>query len=497
MYDLSRVDSAGAGLHPTLQIHILPVTLRSDDRRVIIRPFIVSDSRALRILDHVSKMDHQEIDQSRDWLDRTYSHRHQSLVTVCLEHYEAAALAVGWTTHLSVDQRIVAGSFFSMEYAIDSAALFNPSITPHPCQLNLAAGELRFVMSLRATGEGHLSSIVFRTGIIHADDSVTISTLPTRLSRLRKSPDRSYQSSIFRRKLTEMDSMNPQVDAILKALPDQFNLEQLVGMIESKIAGGEAPAGLRAARWLAESNFRIDVPANVNLEDLVIFPMSADDSNGIEDLRLTRFVEDDGTTLYCGTYTAYNGKRTLPMLLTTDSFKHMEFHSLNGRCALNKGMALFPRRVDGDLLMCGRIDGERLFLMRSRALHFWDNATVLAEPTLPWEVMLIGNCGPPVETERGWILLTHGVGPMRTYSLGALVLDRNDPSKIIGRLREPLITPSESGREGYVPNIVYTCGCIIHGDDLFIPFALADKITNMAVVKVDALIDQAISDFRN
>ena len=496
MYQQTRRQDNGAGLHPTLPIRRLPVELRSDDRRVILRSFVVPEDRAWRVLKRVASMSMEEVTSSLEWLNRSYAHRHHSLSLVCIENFEKTAQTIGWTYPLSIDQRMLAGGYFSMEYSIESAALFNPSICIHPDQSGVLSGATRFIMSLRATGEGHVSSIVFRTGTINADDTVTIDPLPPRLQRARMTPDRSYQLSVFTRKLIDMGVIDSAVDELLRSLPDCFSLDELHETIARKPPDQHTP-GFRSVLWLAESNYHVDISTNSRLDELAIFPLSRGESNGMEDLRLTRFIEDDGSVLYCGTYTAYNGERIMPMLLTTTSFKHLEFHSLNGRCALNKGMALFPRRVDGDLMMCGRIDGERLFLMRSRAIHFWDNATVLASPEYLWETMLIGNCGPPVETPRGWILLTHGVGPMRTYSLGAMVLDLKDPSRVIGHLREPLLTPSESGREGYVPNIVYTCGSLLQGDDLFIPFALADKTTSMAVVNVDALIDQAIKDKSN
>jgi predicted GH43/DUF377 family glycosyl hydrolase len=493
MYQLPRIEACGTGLHPSLPIRRLPIVLRSDDRRVIIRPFVVDDARARRIISTVARLSADETSQALEWLNHTYAHRHQSLSTVCIEHYEEAARTIGWDAALSVEKRALAGGYLSMEYSIESAALFNPSICLHPDQQDIAAGAVRFVMSLRATGEGHVSSIVFRTGTINSDDTVDIDPLPSRLHRARMVPDRTYLLPIFTRKLIEMGAHDASVESLLRTLPDRFSLGELRQAIARHPLDDYTPA-FRSVLWLAESNYHVDLSRSARLDELAIYPMGRGESNGMEDLRLTRFVDDDGSTLYCGTYTAYNGIRSMSMLLTTEAFKHLEFHSLNGRCALNKGMALFPRRINGDLMMCGRIDGERLFLMRSRAMHFWDNATPLAEPKYLWEMMLIGNCGPPVETPRGWILLTHGVGPMRTYSMGAMVLDREDPSKIIGRLREPLLTPSESGREGYVPNIVYTCGSLLHGDDLFIPFALADKTTSLAVVNTDSLIDQAMKD---
>jgi len=354
-------------------------------------------------------------------------------------------------------------------------------------------------MSLRATGEGHVSSIVFRTGVVNPDDTVSLDTLPERLHRSQMLPDRQYVRGVFKRKLVEMGMNMALCSAAIDRLPERFTLDELRAAI-GNIKGDNAQqcdAVRKTVLWLAESNYHIEVAPDARLDELAIFPMSPDESHGMEDLRLTRFVDDDGSITYHGTYTAYNGVRTLPMLLSTNDFRRIEFHSLNGKSALNKGMALFPRRINGRYVMCSRIDGESLFIATSDAMHFWESADLLIRPKHPWELMQIGNCGPPIETPRGWLLLTHGVGPMRTYSIGAIVLDLEDPRKVIGHLREPLLAPTDAEREGYVPNVVYTCGSLQHLDDLFIPFALADTSTSLAVVTVNALIDQAMADYES
>jgi predicted GH43/DUF377 family glycosyl hydrolase len=245
---------------------------------------------------------------------------------------------------------------------------------------------------------------------------------------------------------------------------------------------------LRGVQWLASSNYHIDLAAEASLSELVIFPMSDDESHGIEDLRLVRFTEDNGQHRYYGTYTAYNGVRTLPTMIQTRDFKRIEVHSLNGSGAANKGMAMFPRKVGGQFVMCSRIDGESLYLSFSDSEYFWNSAIRLATPRFPWEFVQIGNCGSPLETEAGWLLLTHGVGPMRSYAIGAVLLDIADPLKVIGHLTKPLLTPLESEREGYVPNVVYTCGAITHGNSLFIPYAQADTSTSVAVVDLPELL---------
>ncbi|CAN5595754.1 glycoside hydrolase family 130 protein [soil metagenome] len=486
------------GVHPDVPVRRLPVYLHSDDRRVIVRQFAAAPQRVQRVFDGISKMPEDQISKIMEWVESAYQHRHRALPAALLEHYEIGSKLINWHPDWSGERRLLAGAYLTMEYSIESAALFNPSVCLHPNQSGVPAGAVRFIMSLRATGEGHVSSIVFRTGIITPDDSVTLEALPSRLHRSQMSPDRRYLKPTFTKKLHEMGIVGTFVDRVMSQLGDRFTLQELTTLAQVIDIGSENPmraeSFLRTIIWLAESNYHIELAPDARLDELVIFPMSSEDSHGMEDLRMTRFVDDDQTVSYYGTYTAYNGVRTLPMLLETSDFRRIEFHSLNGATALNKGMALFPRRINGLYTMCSRIDGESLYIAQSQSVYFWETAKLLIAPKHPWELMQIGNCGAPMETPRGWLLLTHGVGPMRTYAIGAMVLDLEDPTKVIGHLRHPLLTPTDGEREGYVPNVVYTCGSIIHGDDLFIPFALADTSTSLAVVNVEALIDQAIKD---
>jgi predicted GH43/DUF377 family glycosyl hydrolase len=491
-------EAMALGVHPDVPVRRLPIHLHNDDRRVIVRQFNASAARIQRVFESVDAMPSELVSKVNDWVERAYHHRHRALPSSLLEHYELGAKIVNWTKNWSGERRLLAGAYLTMEYSVESAALFNPSICLHPDQAGVAPGSVRFIMSLRATGEGHVSSIVFRTGVITPDDSVTLDALPPRLHRSQISPDRAYKKSVFVRKLSEMGIIGSYVDSVMQQMSERFTLNELMAVAERMMAqngnAARAEATLQTIVWLAQSNYHIDLASDARLDELVIFPMSSDDSNGMEDLRMTRFIDEDGSVTYYGTYTAYNGVRTLPMLLETRDFRRIEFHSLNGAAALNKGMALFPRRVNGKYTMCSRIDGENLYIAQSDGVHFWDSARLLIKPKYPWELMQIGNCGPPIETPRGWLLLTHGVGPMRTYAIGAIVLDLNDPNTVIGHLRHRLLSPSDAEREGYVPNVVYTCGSILHGDDLFIPYALADTSTSLAVVNVDALMDRAIKD---
>ncbi len=448
-------------------------------------------------MDRICKIPEDQIEGLLRSVEHSYADRHPKLAFVFHENYENGASMIGWNAKWSAQRRLLAGAYMTMEYSIDSAALFNPSIVPHPDQTGVELGGLRFIMSLRATGEGHVSSIAFRTGIITPDDQVNLDPMPAKLHRSRIAPDRRYLKHLMIRKLREMGiGTNGLIEKAFNQLGDSFSLAELTRVVDPKRSNGNRDASeqenLKSLLWLAQSNFHIDLDPNATLQELVVFPMSEEQSNGLEDLRLTHFVDDDGTVIYHGTYTAYNGVRTLPMLLHTTDFKRIEFASLNGNAVLNKGMALFPRKIDGNYVMCSRIDGENLFISKSNSVHFWETAEKLIAPRLPWELMQIGNCGAPIETEKGWILLTHGVGPMRTYAIGAMLLDLKNPLKIIGHLKEPIITPHGEDREGYVPNVVYTCGALAHRGDLYIPFAMADKSTSFIVIPTVDLVSQLL-----
>lgn len=477
-----------------VDVRRLPIRFESDDSRVITLPFLTTwTSRIRTVFERLGAMSEDDVARVLQWVMRDYGSRHRNIQTTFEENFRFAVTAINWDGEWSKPRRLLAGAYCTMEYAIESAALFNPSIVRHTNQDDVAPGGERFLMSLRATGEGHISSIVFRSGVINPDASVTMDPPARVLARARSAPDRHYVKHLFRRKLRDLSVKSPVVDTVLDALPDKFTLHQLREAVRAKdpdYAGdAKGQSAVDSLLWLARSNYHIDLAPESDISELVIYPIAAEEARGIEDLRLVRFVDDDQTATYYGTYTAYNGERTVPMLMETTDFRRIEFHSLNGACALNKGMALFPRKIGGHYVMCGRIDGENLYIMYSDYVAFWESAKKLAEPRWPWELVQLGNCGSPLETPEGWLLLTHGVGPMREYCIGAMLLDLEDPLKIIGHLRRPLISGIGDEREGYVPNVVYTCGAMIHDDLLYLPFALADKATAFAVVHVDELIN--------
>jgi predicted GH43/DUF377 family glycosyl hydrolase len=475
----------------------LPITLASDVRRVITRFFYPgSEARIGNIVNRIRGLSGGQVDRLLDQVLLKFRTRHANISAVFEENYRKGAEMIDASDDFSHNRRLLIGSYLTAEYSIESAALFNPSIVPHHNQRNLPEGAVRFIMSLRATGEGHVSSIVFRTGVITADHQVQIDPCGRHSSPVRVVPDKQFDRPLFRRKLNDIGVDDETLNLVLNRLDDTFTSAQLEHAVTAaRESACEAPGfekSLNDIRWLAHSNYQLELPKEAEASEIVIFPQTINESHGIEDLRMVRFVEDDGAVAYYGTCSAYDGNRVLPQLIETRDFLRIGVHTINGACAQNKGMALFPRRIGGHYVMCSRNDGENLFIMMSDIVHFWETARLLQVPLHPWEFVQIGNCGSPLETPEGWLLLTHGVGPMRAYGIGAMLLDLNDPLKVIGCLEEPLIMPTEKERDGYVPNVAYSCGAMIHGGQLYLPFATSDRITRMALVSLDSLLNRLI-----
>lgn len=419
--------------------------------------------------------------------------RHQSPESFFLQRFNDLRSYLFTDVALTQNRALLLGAYFTQEYALESAALFNPSMVWHPDQSNLAQGSRRFAMSLRAVGEGHISSIVFRSGTvdrnshIHMDVPAKFATTP------RLIPDSSYNKDLFQRKLIELGLATPFSNEVMSTLPSEFTLERLeqtlkASLRQHRVHHAEIAPLVDRIIMLAKSNYTILYSAEHDLSERIVFPLSPSETNGIEDARFVQFTDDNGQSCYYATYSAYDGRMVLPQLLETTDFLQFKMHTLNGAAIANKGLALFPRMINGQYVMLGRQDGEHLFLMYSDMLHFWHTKELIIKPTYPWEYVQLGNCGSPIETEAGWLVLTHGVGAMRKYCIGAVLLDLEDPARIIGRLREPLIAPNEQEREGYVPNVVYTCGSIIHQDQLIIPYAMSDYATTFATIGVPELL---------
>lgn len=445
-------------------IHPVPsgIHLRPDHARVLVRSFIPGDrSSILRIIERGLAPTEEEIATRLALLHVQFGDRHLKIELSWRSHYGRVSHLVPHEGSLSEQRRLYIGSLFSGEYALESAALFNPSIVPHPDQSGLKDGDLRFIMSLRATGEGHISSIAFRAGVIGADHTITLEEPARYVTAPQLKPDPSFRRSVFFGKLREMEFENPWSQALMESLGDRFTRSELNAAIRT--AGGATRPSARVARrttecirWLAEANYEVHFSPEVPISERIIFPVSPNESNGMEDARFVRFIDDDGAVTYYATYTAYNGRAILPQLLETPDFLNFRALTLNGASVRNKGMALFPRRIRGRYAMISRQDDENLYLMYSDDPHAWTDAQLLRRPAEAWEAVKIGNCGSPIETGAGWLLLTHGVGPMRRYCIGALLLDLEDPSIVLGHLAAPLIEPDEPLRNGYVPNVVYT-----------------------------------------
>ena len=466
------------------------VLLRPDNRRVVVRPFISIDpARVEHVIARALTLSESETDKQLALVRADFGDRHIDLDKSWLRYFDRVRGHIPEGKTISETRRLFIGALFSGEYALESAALFNPSIVPHPSQNGLDESELRFILSLRSTGEGHISSIQFRTGVIRRDHSVQIdNTTPfVTLPELRSNP--TYYKRAFLDKLSEMGLKNDWAASVMGRLGNTFPLDELDRSIqqaphdEAFSHTRDVQRTLECMHWLAESNYEIHFNPASELSERVIFPVSPNESNGIEDARFVRFVEDDGSVIYYATYTAFNGRVILPQLIETSDFLNFRVLTLNGQAVQNKGLALFPRRINGHYAMLSRQDDENLFLTFSDNPHFWGDPKLLQEPRQPWELVKIGNCGSPIETEAGWLVLTHGVGPMRKYCIGATLLDLHDPAKIIGRLKEPLLTPEGNQREGYVPNVVYSCGSLVHNGQLFLPYGISD--TESSVVRIE------------
>lgn len=476
-----------------LTVTRLPHRLEPDPARVITRLFCPGDDARVRgIVGRILSISEDMVARLIVHLQREFTKKDDRFVEHVLENYEAIKRHVPEGQEVSDDLKLILGAYFTMEYAIESAALFNPSMVPAHDQNGLPPGSTRFLMSLRAVGEGHISSIVFRQGVVDADCGIHIEPCSQHPRQLKVVENRVFQKKVYRLKLIEMGGFSMLAGEVLERLAEEFTFEELNASIEMATATTDDPAAVQETSEnmisLARSNYHLELPGDMDPSEIVIFPSSENESRGIEDVRLVRFQDDDGSVRCYGTYTAYNGFRILPQLLEMVDGQHIKVHTLSGQFAQNKGMALFPRRVNGSLMMVSRVDNESIFLMESDNVRFWNRAERIQSPRFPWEIVQLGNCGSPLETKDGWLLLTHGVGPVRQYSIGATLLDLDDPYTVIGRTREPFLLPTGDERIGYVPNVVYSCGSMIHNDTLIIPYAVSDISTTFATVPMADLL---------
>lgn len=405
-----------------------------DSSRVIVKPHIPTDINRVRsIITRVLNLPEENVGKILDKVITDFSTRHKNIYQILENNYNQIKKHIPDNIQISANRKLLFGAYFSCEYSIQSAAFFNPSIVPHPNQSEVEEGSLRFILSFRSVGEGHISSIEFRSGIIDKDCNFTFDKVSPFIQR---------------------------ADVIGKHYGD--------GVI---------------------SDYELKFDVNQDLSERVIYPCLQNECNGIEDARFVRFVDDDNSVTYYATYTAYDGHNITPQIIETKDFLNFKIITLSGKYSKNKGMAIFPRKIKGKHAMISRIDGENLYIMYSENLHYWESAEIIKQPENYWEFFQIGNCGSPVETDRGWILLTHGVGPMREYSIGVVLLDIENPAKIIGNMNEPLLICNPEEREGYVPNVVYSCGSIIHNDNLIMPYAMSDTCSGIIKISLNELFD--------
>ena len=482
------------------------VRLAPDPRRVITKSFLPREeiyadgsTRMDAVLARLMAMSDDDVDETLDGARRLFAGRHRDLEAifehgfgVVAAHLDGMHAAGSNPAALTDARRLLIGAYFTHEYSIEAAALANPSIVVAPDQSELASGDLRFVMSLRSIGEGHISSIEFRSGVVSADATVRLDP-PSPFVAAGEARPSELDKARFTAKLADLAMLNEVAVRVLARLPDRFtvaDIDAATGALDDDdgIARSISGETTRLLHWLASSNYRVSFPASVDISERVLFPSGPAESRGMEDARFVRFVDDDGVVTYFATYTAFDGHQILPQLLETADFTEFRATTLSGQAARNKGIAIFPRRIGGRFMALGRHDNVNNFLMASGDIRVWDEATVVQQPERPWELMQLGNCGSPLETEAGWLVITHGVGPLRRYTLGALLLDLDDPSRVVGHLDEPLLSPDDGEREGYVPNVVYSCGSMIHGDHLILPYGYADVAAGVATIRLEHML---------
>jgi predicted GH43/DUF377 family glycosyl hydrolase len=479
---------------PVPQARRQNIVLSANIGRVITRPYIPpTEERVRNIINRVLSLNEDEACVLLETIMHDFSHRHRYFREALERNFNRVADHVPDNNKLTEQRQLLIGAYFTAEYSVEAAALFNPSMVKVSGLETDPEGSCRFIMTFRVVGEGHISSIEFRSGIVDSNNDIYFDPLSNYVRTPRIHTDSSYDLEMFRLKLKDIGVSNRVLNWLLSDLPDKFTFNELREKIDEHTNGNNARArakkeAMEKAMWLARSNYEILFQPDHQISERVLFPRSESESGGIEDARFVRFVEDDGTVIYYATYTAYDGETILPQLIETRDFLSFKISTLNGKQANGKGMAMFPRKIDGKYVMLSRQDGENNFIMFSDNVHFWKQARVLQIPRFPYEFFQIGNGGSPIETSEGWLLITHGVGAMRTYCLGIELLDLEDPTQVISRIDEPILVPNEHDRDGYVPNVVYSCGAMIFQDELIIPYASADQRCGIATLNLSKLM---------
>lgn len=467
-----------------------------DSSRVVARYFMNGEERTKELIGRILIMSNLEVNNTLEQINREFARRHRNISKLFYKHYDEAKHIIKSMqindSDLTEERKMLIGSYLTMEYSIESAAFFNPSIVVDFDQSGLEKGERRVVISFRATGEGHVSSIVFRRGIIDKDNNLRMMRIGDSIEKAEVLHKMMFNKKRILSKLTEMHTLDIY-SSILLDLPEVFEYSVFKDLLKNELVNPninkEKKEAFEEVLWLMNSFYDIQFKHDSDISERVIFPISDAESRGIEDARFVRFTDDDGSESIMGTYTAYNGHAILPKLITTEDFYTFRVMPLYGEGSTGKGMALFPKKIKGKYAMLGRMDGVNNYLMYSTRPNEWKNPQLIQKPEYAWEFTQVGNCGSPLWTEQGWLVITHGVGAMRRYCIGASLFDLEDPSKEIGRLPEPLLTPLEEEREGYVPNVVYSCGSIIHNNSLILPYAVSDYSSTYAVVDIPELLE--------
>jgi predicted GH43/DUF377 family glycosyl hydrolase len=473
--------------------------LRPDASRTLCRLFVPGQetlirggSRAMAVIDRVLDLSEQEAEATLARTLTRFSGRHRDLAETLEQNYELVAHRLGAGIRIGRSRRQLIGAYFTQEYSLEAAALFNPSIVAHPDQEGCLPGEVRFVMSLRAVGEGHLSSIEFRTGTIGAASEIRLDPPGRFLDTGRHRPV-SNDRGLFADRLAELGHADENARFLWNRLPSQFTAAELDAALAElsgqRVTREDSAVLADRARWLAASSYTVEFDEDRAVSERVLWPAGPAESHGMEDARFVRFTDGEGPVYYA-TYTAFDGSQVEPHLLETSDFRTFTVSPLSGPSARNKGMALFPRRIAGRYAALSRWDRESNAIGYSDDGHRWSKAVTVQSPARPWELIQLGNCGSPIETPAGWLVLTHGVGPMREYAIGAILLDLDEPEHLIGALSEPLLIADDSEREGYVPNVAYSCGSMLHGATVVLPYGCSDSSVSIATVDLSLLLDR-------
>lgn len=480
-----------------LSIERSSVKVYPDPKRVIARFFFSQDERAKELITRVMSLSDGEVFGIISPLLQEYSKRHRNITRILNRHCDKVKQLIidaGFDFEgLEPFRKLLIGSYFTHEYSIESAAFFNPSIVEDPDQTELVEGQKRMIISFRAVGEGHISSIVFRRAMVDKDGGITVIPSGNYIDEAEIVRNAVYVKKLFFTKAADNNIDKGILRNVKEKLGEKFEYHELRrAIMELQNLQGSEQEKLEYDKvlWLSDSYHDISFSKDTDISDRVIFPISEFEKKGIEDARFVKFTGDDGEVVYYATYTAYDGQMIMPKLLQTTDFYDFKICPLYGAGAKNKNLALFPRKINGRYAMMSRIDGWNNYIMYSDKIQIWENPVLLQQPHASWEYIQIGNCGSPIETDDGWLIITHGVGPMRRYCLGASLLKLDDPSVEIGRLSEPLLIPNKDEREGYVPNVLYSCGSIIHNDKLIIPYGLSDYCSSFASVDINALLDK-------